>query len=391
MMAAARAAIAALSLLQTPALAGEGDAQAISRIRAITQQFDKVANREPSVLVNLKQAREDYGNSLRDLTGLETHRDDLRRHAEIFVLSGGDAAVLAPWEEGISPGSVEEKLFDGVMAYGGGRITEAELALLSLDARSFDPLRGGHLALAQALLASRINPERAFQYFDAARFILPGTIVEEAALRQIAVLAARTGNKDRFAEAATTYLGRFRRSAYIAGFEVQLAFHVARFSGQNGGLILREILKAHPMGWGRCLACFLITVAEQAILLGKTGLAIDAALAASPFVADGSAEKQRLLLYHGAALIVTKDYERGLTALQSVKKESLSERDRALLSASLALSAKLRATPMMLTSAELEALASETPKQNRAFLPGEEVGEAKAALENVDAILSQKK
>jgi chemotaxis protein MotC len=353
--------------------------------------LDKLANRDPAVAVDLKQAREDYGKHLIEMAGSEAYRDELRKHAEIFVLSGGDPSVLSAWEDGLSPGSPEEKLFEGVMAYGGGRITAAESALLSLDARSFDPMLGGHLALAQALLASRINPERAFLYFDAARLLLPGTIVEEAALRQIAVLAARTGNKDRFAEAATTYLGRFPRSAYIAGFETQLAFQVARFSGQDGGLVLRELLKAHPQGWGRCLPCFLATVAEQAVIFGKTGLAIDAALAASPLVADGSPEKQRLLLYHGAALIVTQDFERGRAALQSVKPESLSEKDRELLNATIALSAKLRATPMMLTAAKLEAFASESPKRSRAFLPGESVGEAKAALENVDAILNRKK
>ena len=161
-----------------------------------------------------------------------------------------------------------------------------ESILLSLDASSFDTSRGAHLSLAQALLASRTNPERAFEYFEKARLLLPGTLIDEAALRQIVVLAAKTSNRERFSRAAISYLSRFRRSAYVAGFETQLAFHIVRFDGRDGQLILQELLNAHPRGWGRCLSCFLASIAEQAILSGKIDLASTAAQAAMPFAAN---------------------------------------------------------------------------------------------------------
>jgi chemotaxis protein MotC len=366
----------------------------LSRVRAVTRQFDKLAVRDASSSIDLKQARDEYGKLVQDLAGQERRsgekRDELRKHAEILVLSGGDVSVLAPWQEGLPSGSAEKKLFDGVTAYGMGRAAEAEQKLLSLDARTFDALRGGHLALTQALLASRVNPEGAFQHFDTARLLLPGTLVEEAALRQIAVLAARTGKKERFADAATSYLSRFRRSAYIAGFETQLAFHIARFPAQDGDFILREILKARPKGWGRCLPCFLAAISEQAIHLGKTDLASAAALAAMTGISDSASENQRLRLYHGAALIVTKDFVRGLDVLNAINPEALPEKDRELLRAALALAAKLRATPMMLTSVKLKAL-GEQPKRNRDFPAGERVAEAKAALTTVDEMLKQGK
>ncbi|MFZ1110042.1 MAG: hypothetical protein WAN43_17050 [Rhodomicrobium sp.] len=410
------AVLLAAPFLQAPALAGE-DAQAkqkdphaaeakppapevqplapeLSRVRAVTRQFDRLAVRDASSSTDLKQAREDYGNFVRDLASQEgqseEQKDEVRKHAEILVLSGGDVSVLTPLGEGLPSGGAEKKLFDGVTAYGMGRTAEAEQKLLSLDAKNFDALRGGHLALTQALLASRLNPEGAFQHFDTARLLLPGTLVEEAALRQIAVLAARTGKKERFADAAASYLSRFRLSAYIAGFETQLAFHIARFPGQDGDFILREILRAHPKGWGRCLPCFLAAISEQAVHLGKTDLASAAALAAMPAVSDSAVEKQRLLLYRGAALIVTEDFVRGLDVLNSVNQEALSEKDRELLRTALGLAAKLRATPVMLTPVMLKALA-EQPKRNRDFSAGERVGEAKAALTAVNEMLNQGK
>ncbi len=363
----ASVAFAFFSLLPGAVIAQENDAERLTKIRAVTRQFDKLANRDVSASPDLKQAREQYGNLLRDAAEEASQDAALRDHAEIFVLSGGDAALLERWQGSVPKRSLEEKLFDGVMAYGRGNAAKAEAKLLKLDPRSFDPMRGGHLALAQALLAARTSPEHSFGYFDMAGLLLPGTLVEEAALRQIVVLAARTGNNEQFSAAASTYMSRFPHSAYVGGFEAQIIYYIAHFEGRGGVSILQDMLKAHPRGWGRCLVCFLTAIAEQAALLGKVELAATATLAVMPRVPEDSNEKQRALLYYGSTLIVTNDFARGLETLKSVKPEKLSHKDQELLQASLSLAAKLRETPIGFTQAKLESLSSEAPRQK--FVP----------------------
>ena len=86
-----------------------------------------------------------------------------------------------------------------------------------------------------------------------------------------------------------------------------------------------------------------------------------------PFATETSLERQRLLLYRGAALIVTDDFTGGLNTLNSVRTSDLDKRDKALLLASLALAAKLRTTPMMLSQSKLDASASGVPRHDHDF------------------------
>ena len=135
--------LATVLMLPASALADENSAQLTVQIRALTQQFDKIANRGSSTPGGLAEAREKYGTLLREGAAAALESRELRDHAEIFVLSGGDVSVLMPLGEDLEPQTNEKKLFDGIVAYGKGRTAEAELILLSLDASSFDTIARG--------------------------------------------------------------------------------------------------------------------------------------------------------------------------------------------------------------------------------------------------------
>jgi chemotaxis protein MotC len=320
----------------------------------------------------------------------DARSQEMRELAEIFVLSGGEPAILEPWADSLEPGSAEKRLFEGVMAYGQGRTSEAEAKLLSIDAMGLDPIRGGHLSLTQALLSGRLDAKRAFAHFETAAMLLPGTLVEEAALRQRAVLAAKTGDTAQFSSAAISYLRRFPRSAYIGGFETQIALFMPRFSDEAGSQVLAEILAAFPHGWGRCLDCFLITVAQQAILLGKVELTQASAAAALQRLPPDSPERQRLVLYSGSAAIVTDKFPKGLERLRSVREAQLSPEDRELLAASLALALKLRETPALLSQSNQEARSS-SANGNRVFPASGRQEAAERVLAEAEAILRNAK
>jgi chemotaxis protein MotC len=379
--------LAALCLPLQAVFAAGTDETLLKKIRAAAQQFDEIANRMLPQGPDLMQVREQYLNVLKEAAAAGDHSQSMREMAEVFVLSGGEAGILKHWKAGLDPGSVEDKIFEGVLAYGEGKTLEAETKLLRFDPVKMYAWRGGHLALAQALLTVRAGPKRAFHHLKIAALLLPGTLVEEAALRQSAILAARTSNAAEFSLAATTYFRRFPRSAYLAGFEAQAVYYIVRFGDKDGTRIVQELLYALPEGWGRCLSCFLATIAEQALLAGKVELAGITSAAALPLAAADSRERQRLLLYSGAAEFFTGKFQEGLASLASVQQAKLSENERTLLYATMSIIGKVRKTPVLSTDLQRSATLRPT-KGNRAFPVSGPEQAARRAIADADATLN---
>jgi chemotaxis protein MotC len=382
----AAAIVAAACLLPAAAFAADTEEVLVKQLRAIAQQYDGISDKGFMQAPDLTQVRERYLGTLRKAAEAGNQGQALREMAEVFVLSGGEAAILANWKAGLDPQSPEGKVFDGVLAYGEGKTLEAEARILPLDALSLDHWRGGHLALAQALLTVRTDQKRAFAYLKTAELLLPGTLVEEAALRQRAILAAKASDVAEFSSAVTTYFRRFPRSTYLGGFEAQVMFYIVRFGSKDGVLILQEILRALPNGWGRCLSCFLIAIAEQAVLTGKLELAEVAAGAAMPLVASDGRERQRLVLYSGAVAILQDRLPEGMAALRSVEDAKLGQDDRRLLDASLAIADKLQKTPVAFNELDPKA-AAQPAKGKRAFSVSGREEAARRMLAEVDAML----
>ena len=248
-------------------------------------------------------------------------------------------------------------------------------------------MRAGDISLALGLLLAPSDPTRAFGYFQDAASLLPGTIVEEAALRQSASLAAKIGDPDKFTVATVNYLRRFRHSAYIEGAEKNLTPDFVRFPEGQALRVLQIVLSAIPEGWDRCLDCVLADIAGQALSFGKLELAYMAASNGLPYAPAGSERQQRLLLYSGAAAIVTNRFEEGLKSLREIKPELLGQDDGQLLQVSLALALKLREMPVVLNSNNQNgseiALAG-----NRVFPYDRRLDAAKRALNDASALLA---
>ncbi len=267
------------------------------------------------------------------------------RAAVTYVLSGGSPRVARKvLESGYCPAE-DKNLLQGALAYVEGHESKAKNYLKGIDPRSLEPILGGHIALVQAALIAKDNMGDAIRLLDLARVLAPGTLVEEAALRREIFLLNATGDFDKFTAMSGEYVRRFGNSAYADNFRMHFSealgrLEIAGTPDQLGEL--DDVLGG--FGTNEQLQFYLL-IAQSSLLNGKAGISRFAAAKAEKLAEPETPEASRAELYDGAASILTNNYERGLTQLEALDAARLSEDDRSLRQAALAVAQQIRQLP----------------------------------------------
>lgn len=258
----------------------------------------------------------------------------------IYLLSGGAPQLVRKLPRDRL--NVDERLFDGALAYVEGRQDEARELLKSVNPRAIPAGLGGQVALVQGALFARAEASLAIERLDDARLLLPGTLVEEAALRREILLVGQAEDFDKFEFLTLAYLRHYRNSVYAGDFwqrftsgltQSSLALDERRFARIVA--LLEQVDRASR---GKLY----LVIARAAMLRGRmvvTRLAGERALALS---ADASPERERAHLFRGAARVLGDEYDGGLAELKAVDRTKLPERDVPLLNAAIQLALDVR-------------------------------------------------
>lgn len=304
------------------------------------------------------------------------------RAAVIYVLSGGDPRVLSKLLGSGATLGVDDQLVKGALAYGERRDTEATQLLDGVDVESLDRSVGGHVALVRALLVAKSGPRKAIALLDRARIIAPGTIVEEAALRRQAILAAKVGDLDAFEALSSQYFRRFAGSIFERSFERQFAKEVVSKSYAADAKRLPKLEKlvrglSEMQRRETCLA-----IAEEGIAVADVEIVRFAARIAGLDPKAQPLDAMRMLLFEAAAVIVTPDHEQGRMALRLVDKSKLGAREEGLLYAATAVADEISRPPSLAQGAEQSA----TGEQDSS-VSSSAINDAQAAIARVDGLL----
>lgn len=266
------------------------------------------------------------------------------RAVVLFLLSGGSPEIVRSLlARGVL--SNDDKLLAGSLAYVEGREKEALDLLGPFQPRALPAALGGHVALVQSALLVRSDPRAAIERLDDARLLMPGTLVDEAALRREIFVAGQVDDFDKFEVLATQYMRRYRHSVYAGNFRQRFALALTRFSfAQETRRFPRLVAMLEHLDTVSRRTLYLL-VARTAVVRGKTEMAELAAEQAAALSPSDSAERQRAQLYRASALVVTAAYEQGVSELKAIDRARLPERDAELLDAALTLSRNLRKAP----------------------------------------------
>ncbi len=263
--------------------------------------------------------------------------------AALYLFSAGRAkTVRALAERGVVFAPERDRLVKGAIAYAEGQDDVARALLGTYDPRTLPRGLGGHLALVLATLYAGKDAPRADALLDTARLLVPGTLVEEAALRRQVFLLADVVSLDKFAALSRQYLRRFRGSIFAATFKTRLTSFAVRLAVAGDVAELSKIDPAFaelPQAERRSIY---LTLSRDALLAGRSDAARYAsarALALSP----DAAETERARLYTAAAGVATDASPTGRAALAALDRVRLSPRDAELRDAAAAVASSIDA------------------------------------------------
>lgn len=258
----------------------------------------------------------------------------------IYLLSGGAPQIVRKLPR--DKINVDARLFDGALAYVEGRQDEARDLLKDVKPRTISSGMGGQVALVQGALFARSEASLAIERLDDARLLLPGTLVEEAALRREILLVGQAEDFDKFEFLTLAYIRHYRNSVYAGDFwqrfsagltQSNLALDDRRFA--RIAALLEQVDRASR------LKLYLV-IARGALVRGKltvTRLAGERALTLS---ADATPDRERAHFYRGASRALTDEYDGGFAELKAIDRAKLAERDVLLLNATLQLALDVR-------------------------------------------------
>jgi chemotaxis protein MotC len=258
----------------------------------------------------------------------------------VYLLSGGAPQMVRKLpRERIN---VDERLFNGALAYVEGRQDEARALLKDVMPRTIPQSMSGHIALVQGALLASTEASAAIERLDDARLLLPGTLVEEAALRREILLVGQAADFDKFEFLTQAYIRHYRNSIYAGDFWQRFATALTRSS-----LVLDERRFARIATLldqiDRAIRLKLhLVIGRNALVRGRLSvarLAGDQALSLSP---DGGADRELAHLLRGAARALTDEYDGGLAELKAIERSKLPDREASLLNATIQLALDVR-------------------------------------------------
>ena len=258
------------------------------------------------------------------------------RAAVIFTMSGGPPSVLRGVSARAEMSPTDRALVEAALAYVENRNKDAARRLAALDLATMEPALAAQASLARAQLLELDAPDGALADIQRVRLLMPGTLLEEAALRMGVAIAEGQGEFRLADTLARRYFDAYARSAYAGNFRARFAAAYAE-RGRDGGIevlaVIRDVTHALPdderLG-------ILLSVGRRALVMGNEALtaAICGDALLLPQMPQG--ERERAKLYQAAATIAGRTTSEARAMLDAIDRSLLHPADVEILSAAYA-------------------------------------------------------
>lgn len=300
-----------------------------------------------------------------------------------YVLSGGPPEIAETLAKDERIPELIKRLLEAAVRFKRGDNAEA-LRLVSRVEAIYLPVDiAGRVALIQAMLMPETDLAKKQALLKLAVQLMPGTLVEEAALRRAVGHAADSGDMPEFWHLAERYVRRFSSSLFAEEFIADFIEHVVKLEKQKNSADrgkLEVLMNRFPVNRRRDSYLLL---AQLASIAGMPQFTQYSAKRAQRLAVEGSREWQRAELYGGVYGVTGEDYGGQLARLHKLNPELLDATEGELLSAAIQVAERIRAPgkvdPLLLP----EGGPSDLPTEQQALMT-----RAEQSLEAADAMLA---
>lgn len=253
------------------------------------------------------------------------------RAAVIHLLSGGHPRVMRHLLSLDPAPLIDRNLLEASLAYVEGREEEMLERLADTDPLELPAGLGGHVALVKAAPYIRTDPAKAMRLLQVASLLMPGTLVEEAAIRREVFVAGMMGDVERFRALSIRYLRRFDKSIYAGDFRRRFALALDTLGfvkSEDKFALLVPVLREFDADSQRGLY---LRLARSALLAGHLNVARKSTDEALSHAVEGTKEAEILKIYLAATRLDPELIAANRDVLWSIDKSVLSQDDLMLL------------------------------------------------------------
>lgn len=346
----ASAALTVAILAAPVALSEEMPLEPYKLLRSLQRVQDQIADGDKAAL---GMQRELVGLIDTGFRNLKPEDFSDRRNAKALIayaMAGGNPSTLERFLPNIGDSTDPlVQLGVAVLIYQKGAAKAASKRLQAFDPMGQGGLFGAALALVRGLVAP--TPEEAIRDLDTARLLAPGTLIEEAALRRLVIVHRHLEDPDAFLRIASRYARRFIESPYALQFAQEFIGGVTEMDPHTNRKEVLAVLAFMPPTYRRAVMTRLI---RNATIEGKSDLVAfladkvpapagpPAQAGKEPTSTDGKTEtpvaaSEPGKFYSLISSVTSENVGEVAGELRKIDPENLSDADRKLLNAVLAI------------------------------------------------------
>ncbi len=263
-----------------------------------------------------------------------------------YLFSGGRPDAVEKFLEKKDLPVPVKSLLNGAMAYARGDQAAASGFLRDLEPNDFSPMIAGHLSIVKAHVIKDASDQQRMLFLQSTVNLLPGTLLEEAALRRLIELSAKQTDRKVFLSVVNRYNRRFTNSIYSREYRDALLKGIFLFAGKAGEALseanMDELLFQHLPGRRNELLAHIL---DFAVRSGDAELCRYAATRTRRLSRENSASWTRATLRYMACSVVIDSAQSALD-FDTLDISALSSDEKALLASARRLDHSIRSPAM---------------------------------------------